>query len=161
MVLTLIFALFVFSILKRQRQQLGRGWGVGKRIKVQKQQGKENKNKNNPVHFSSPVFWTKIWPNLREGAGFKLKKSFSSNLTMLKCLVAQSCPALCDPIDHSPQATLSMGILQARITGVGCQALLQGLFPAQGSNPGLQHCRWILYHLSHGGSPVIKQWKCR
>lgn len=49
----------------RQRQQLGRGWGVGKRIKVQKQQGKGKKTKNNPVHFSSPVFWTKIWPNLR------------------------------------------------------------------------------------------------
>ena len=28
-------------------------------------------------------------------------------------------------------------------------SLLQGIFPTQGSNPGLQHCRWILYHLSH------------
>ena len=27
---------------------------------------------------------------------------------------------------------------------------LQGIFPAQGSNPGLLHCRWILYQLSHG-----------
>ena len=34
-------------------------------------------------------------------------------------------------------------------TGVGCHALLQGIFPTQGSNPGLPHCRWILYHLSH------------
>ena len=33
-------------------------------------------------------------------------------------------------------------------TGVGCYALLQGLFPTQGSNPGLLHCRTILYHLS-------------
>ena len=32
---------------------------------------------------------------------------------------------------------------------VGCHALLQGIFPTQGSNPGLPHCRWILYCLSH------------
>ena len=34
-----------------------------------------------------------------------------------------------------------------------CHALLQGIFPTQGSNPGLPHCRQILYHLSHQGSP--------
>ena len=39
--------------------------------------------------------------------------------------------------------------------GAGCHALLQGIFPTQGSNPGLSHCRWILYHLSHQGSPRI------
>ena len=32
---------------------------------------------------------------------------------------------------------------------MGCHALLQGIFPTQGSNPGLPHCRRILYHLSH------------
>ena len=37
-------------------------------------------------------------------------------------------------------------------TEVGCHALLQGIFPTQGSNPGLPDCRWILYHLSHQGS---------
>ena len=41
-----------------------------------------------------------------------------------------------------------MGILQAKNTGVGCHTLLQGIFPTQGSNPGLPHCRQILYHLS-------------
>ena len=39
-------------------------------------------------------------------------------------------------------------------TGVGCHALLQGIFPTQGSIPGLLHCRWILHHLSHQGSLV-------
>ena len=34
-------------------------------------------------------------------------------------------------------------------TGVRCHALLQGIFPTQGLNPGLPHCRWILYQLSH------------
>ena len=38
-------------------------------------------------------------------------------------------------------------------TGVGSRSLLQGIFPTQGSNPGLQHCRQILYQLSHKGSP--------
>ena len=37
-------------------------------------------------------------------------------------------------------------------TGVGSLPLLQGIFPTQGSNPGLLHCRWILYQLSHKGS---------
>ena len=37
--------------------------------------------------------------------------------------------------------------------GVGSCSLLQGIFPTQGSNPGLQHCRWILYQLSHKGNP--------
>ena len=37
-------------------------------------------------------------------------------------------------------------------TGVGSHSLLQGIFPTQGSNPGLLHCRQILYHLSYQGS---------
>ena len=37
---------------------------------------------------------------------------------------------------------------------MGCHALLQGIFPTWGSNPGLPHCRRILYHLSHQGSPM-------
>ena len=43
-------------------------------------------------------------------------------------------------------------------TGVGSSSLLQGIFPTQGSNPGLPHCRWILYQLSHKGSPRILEW---
>ena len=46
-----------------------------------------------------------------------------------------------------------MGILQDKNTGVGCPALLQGIFPTQGSNSGLPHCRRILYLLSHQSSP--------
>ena len=43
-------------------------------------------------------------------------------------------------------------------TGVGSRSLLQGIFPTQGSNLGLPHCRWILYQLSHQGSPRILEW---
>ena len=38
-------------------------------------------------------------------------------------------------------------------TGVDCHHLLQGIFPIQVSNPGVLHCRQILYHVSHQGSP--------
>ena len=43
-------------------------------------------------------------------------------------------------------------------TGVGSLSLLQGIFPTQGSNPGLLDCRWILFQLSHKGSPRILEW---
>ena len=43
-------------------------------------------------------------------------------------------------------------------TGVGSLSLLQGIFPTQGWNPGLLHCRQILYQLSHKGSPRILEW---
>ena len=40
-------------------------------------------------------------------------------------------------------------------TGVGSCFFLQGIFPTQGSNPGLTHWKWILYQLSHQGSPSL------
>ena len=43
-------------------------------------------------------------------------------------------------------------------TGVGSLSFLQGIFPTQGSNPGLLHCRQILYQLSYKGSPRILEW---
>jgi len=43
-------------------------------------------------------------------------------------------------------------------TGVGRLSLLQGISPTQGLNPGLLQCRWILYQLSHEGSPRILEW---
>ena len=43
-------------------------------------------------------------------------------------------------------------------TGVGSHSFLQGIFPTQGLNPDLLHWRWILYQLSHKGSPRILQW---
>ena len=54
----------------------------------------------------------------------------------------QSCLTLCDPVDCSPPGSSAHEILQARITGVGGHALLQGIFPTQGSNPNLL---WLLH----------------
>ena len=68
--------------------------------------------------------------------------------------VAQSCPTLCDPVDYIYSPWNSPG----QNTGVGSLSLLQGIFPTQGLNPGLPHCRQILYPLSHKGSPTILEW---
>ena len=68
------------------------------------------------------------------------------------CLVTQSCLTLSDPTDCSPPGSSVHGDSPGKNTGVSCHALLQGIFPTQGSNPGLLHCRWILYCLSHQGS---------
>ena len=73
-------------------------------------------------------------------------------------IVAQSCPTLCNLIDCSPPGFSIHGDSPGKNTGVGCHALLQGIFPTQGSNPGLLHCRRILYHLSHQGSRRILVW---
>ena len=43
-------------------------------------------------------------------------------------------------------------------TGVGSLSLLQGIFPTQGLNPGLLHCREMLYQLSHKRNPKILKW---
>ena len=64
----------------------------------------------------------------------------------------QSCLTLCDPRDGTHQAPLSMGA-SGKNTAVGCHFLLQGIVLTQGSNPRLPHCRQILNHLSHQGSP--------
>ena len=64
-------------------------------------------------------------------------------------LVTQSYPALCEPMDCSSPGSSVHGDSPGKNTGVGCHALLQRIFPPQGSNPGLPHCRWILYCLSH------------
>ena len=74
------------------------------------------------------------------------------------CLVAQSCPTVGSPMDCSLSDSSVHGDSPGKNTRVGYHALLQGIFPTQGSNPGLMHCRQILYHLSHQGSKRILEW---
>ena len=54
-----------------------------------------------------------------------------------------------------PQGLYSPWNPPGQNTGVGNLSLLQGIFPTQGSNPGLPHCRQILYQLSHQGNPEL------
>ena len=72
-----------------------------------------------------------------------------------------SCSVVSDslwPHDNSPLGSSVHGDSPGKNTGVGCHALLQGIFPTQGSNPGLPHCRQLLYCLSHQASPRILEW---
>ena len=72
----------------------------------------------------------------------------------MKVLVAQSCLTLCDPMDGSPPGSSVLGDSPGKNTGVGCHALLKGIFLTQALNSYLLHCRQILYPLNHLGSPL-------
>ena len=65
------------------------------------------------------------------------------------CLVAQSCPTL------MPARLLCPGDSLGKNTGVGCHALLQGIFPTQGLNPDLLHCRQFLYPIMTNNITLI------
>ena len=93
----------------------------------------------------SPVCTSLLWKSSRGG----------------QCVVAkslQSCLTLCDPMDCSLPGSSVHGDSPGKNTGVGCHALLQGIFPTQGLNTGLPRCRQILYCLSHQRSPRILEW---
>ena len=81
-----------------------------------------------------------------------------SNPSGVLCLVTQLCLTLYDSTNCSPPGSSVHGSSLGKNTGVACHALLQGIFPTQGLNPGLPNCRQILYHLSHQGSPRILEW---
>ena len=74
------------------------------------------------------------------------------------CLVTQSRLTLCNPMDCSLPGSSVHGDSPGKNTGVGYHALLQGISPTQGLNPGLLHCTWILYCLRHQESPRILEW---
>ena len=74
------------------------------------------------------------------------------------CLVAQSCLTLCDAMNCSLPGSSVHAHSPGKNSRVGCHAFLQGIFPNQGTHPGLPHCRQILYLLSHQGSPRILEW---
>ena len=96
----------------------------------------------------------------RNGATWSKRLSPATSV-LTKGKVAQLCLTLCDPTDYTVP-----GILQARILEWVAFPFSRGSSQprdgTQRSNPGLLHCRWILYHLSHQGSPtwVSVKWFC-
>ena len=67
-------------------------------------------------------------------------------LCLCVCLIAQLCPTLCDLMICNPPGSSVHGDPPGKNAGVGCHPFFQGIFPTQGSNSGLPHCRRILYH---------------
>ena len=97
------------------------------------------------ISLLDPAFSCFVYICTSEIAG-----SYSSSVL---CLVAQSCLTLCDPMDCSLPGSSVHGDSPGKNAGLGCHAVLQGIFPLQGLNPGLLHCKQILFHLSHQESP--------
>ena len=108
----------------------------------------------------SGKLWRIDWKVTKKGSAAE-KRCFKSSRQetavvrpWVKVKVAQSCPTLWHPMDspwNSPGQNIGMGSL----------SLLQGIFPTQGLNPGLPHCRQIIYQLSHQGSPEYSIKKLR
>ena len=79
---------------------------------------------------------------------------FKTSGLCLREALAVCTPPAPEPSAERPGSYKSMNSL-GKNTDAGSLSLLQGIFPTQGPNPGLPHCRWILYQLSHKGSPRI------
>ena len=85
-----------------------------------------------------------IWIN-STSFGVKLLSHGLDVCLWVRAQSLQSCPILCDPMDCSALGSSVHGDSPGKNTGVSCHALLQGIYPTQGSSPGLLHCRQILY----------------
>ena len=94
-----------------------------------------------------------LWKSLKSRIMQRKELKCNAVATVYVCLVAQSCPTLCNPVGCNLPDSSVQGDSPGKNTGVGCHALLQGIFPTQGSNTGLPYWRQILYHLSHQEIP--------
>ena len=77
---------------------------------------------------------------------------------LIKVSMCLSCSVMPNSLQFQrlkPPGSSVHGDSPGKNTGVGCHALLQGIFLTQGLNPGLPQCRWILSHLSQQESPMI------
>ena len=86
-------------------------------------------------HGKSGEAWEKAWK--------------SKSPWKMKVKVTKSCMTLCDPMNYSSPGSSVHRNSPGENTRVGCHEFLQEIFPTQGLNPGLPHCWWILYQLSH------------
>ena len=122
--------------------------------------GRFEKNVSSPalVHHFSPRDSRNLGPGRQSSNLYPIH--MGRTLTSGKNLGPQNRFILSHSVSHSvvsdsltPTRLLSPWDSPDKNTGGGGRSLLQGIFPTQGSNPGLLHCRQILYRLSHQGSP--------
>ena len=115
--------------------------------------------------------WHSPSKNTAVGCHALLQRKIPRNQTQVSCIAgrffttskplntvneSESCSVVSD--SSRPHGLYSPWNSPGQNTGMGSLSLLQGIFPTQGSNPGLPHCRQILYQLSHKGSPKILEW---
>ena len=98
-----------------------------------------------------------MWPNKMEIKVSQMRQKLDSRLFGVNDFLTKS-PSVCVSCSVMSDSLRLCGLYSpwsspGQDTGVGSLSLLQGIFPTQGSNPGLLRCRRILYQLSHKGSP--------
>ena len=84
---------------------------------------------------------------------------YKSRKTLLKFIWNHKWSETCSAMSNSlqPHGLYSLWNSPGKNTWVGSHSLLQGIFPTHGSNSSLPHCWWIIYQLSHKGSPIKAQ----
>ena len=113
----------------------------------------------NLVEFCRSFSWLLHWWQIYFATCFHFHFILKLILqSAVQCLVTQLCVTLCDPMVCNLPGSWVHGDSPSKNIGVDCHALLQRIFTTQGSKLGLPHCRQILYHLSHQGSPRILEW---
>ena len=133
-------------------------------------------NRNTSFHKTDLLFWglcIEIFPNCHPQSSLAIYLHLWVNVQLGKTLYPMSgiilkvsmcvlsCPTLCHPMDWSPPGSSIHGILQARISGVGCHALLRVIFPTQGLNPCLLrplHWQAVALPLAPPGCIKITSW---
>ena len=90
--------------------------------------------------------WEKVsfYSNPKEG---QYQRMFKLPYCAVLCIVAQSCPALCDLMDCSPPGTSVHGDSPGQNTGVDCHALLQGILPTQGLTVILSYASKVMLNI--------------
>ena len=86
-----------------------------------------------------------------EFPAYKVQTDLHQSMCLSGCFVVSNS---LQPHGLQPARLVCPWNFPCKNTGVGCYFLLQGIFLTQGLNPGLLHCRHILYYLSHQGSPL-------
>ena len=98
-----------------------------------------------------------LWPDSKVGELDEGGQKIQTSIFETMCCAVLRSSAVSDSATPlmQPAMLLCLWGSPGKNTGVGSHALLQGIFLTQGSNPGLLHCRQILYQLSHQESPRI------
>ena len=121
-----------------------------------------------PLISRGCYFWVSFFPyshlkinivNLQHCVSFRCIAKWFSYTCVCVCVWVGGCEGKCKLVSRvrlfGPHGLYSPWNSPGQNTGVGSLSLLQGIFPTQGSNRGLPHCRWIISQLSHRGSPCV------
>ena len=110
--------------------------------------------RGNRWHLALGNHWLQVYPVNRQ-QGFHNRENSSPRLIKEKLTHLDNKYTYKQCVFKYPTRLLCPRDFPGKNTGVGCHPLLQGIFPTEGLNLGLLHCRWILHHLNHQGSPCI------